>query len=259
MKVFYSLALFTLLISCKDNKEVNAKTDSISQKEILNTKDTINKIPSEFKSEIRPNEKLKLQQVYTDTAEFVRFNEGGDYSYVEIKKNNKIISLTTNLTEAENPNYTMGDIFDFKWQIDSVFISGDGERRDFTEWFVSAKKVKDGSVTLFRKKYPKPIKYYWAEEEDKYSTEFKDYLYTLVEYYLANSKSELVKANLKDPDLSLTYSIEDRESDGRSYTVLGIANEFENRTSIMQWLYVDNVTRVLYEYDLPNEKLIEFK
>lgn len=259
MKVFYSLALFTLLISCKDNNDVATKADSISQKEVPNTKDTINKIPSEFKSEIRPSEKLKLQQVYTDTAEYVGFNEGGDYSYVKIKKNNKVAFLTSNLTSEEELKYTLGDIYEFKWKIDSVFISGDGETRDFTEWFVSAKKVKDGSVTLFRKKHPEPMKYNWADGEDKYTTEFKDYLYTLVEYYLANSKSELVKANLNDPNLSISYSIEDREEDGRSYTVLGIANEFENRTSIMQWLYVDKATRVLYEYDLPNEKLIEFK
>ncbi|MFG4002291.1 hypothetical protein B0A67_00105 [Flavobacterium aquidurense] len=259
MKLFYSLALITLLISCKENKEIAAKANPASQKTNSNSDDAISQsIPKEFESEIRPNEKLKLQQVYTDVAEYMGFNEGGDYSYVEIKKNNKIISLTSNLMGDERPDYTMGDIYEFKWNIDSVFIAGDGERRDFTEWFISAKKVKDGSVSLFRKKHPKPMKYNWSGE-NAYSTEFKDYLYTQVEYYLANSKSELVKADLEDPNINLVYSIEERAFKGRSYIVLGVAKEFENRTSIMQWLYIDNETRILYEYDLPNEKLVEFK
>lgn len=259
MKLFYSLVLFALLISCKGNKEIAAKANAAAQKTNFGSNDSISRvIPKEFESEMRPNEKLKLQQVYTDVAEYMGFNEGGDYSYVEIKKNNQIISLTSNLVGDEKPNYTMGDIYEFKWNIDSVFIAGDGERRDFTEWFISAKKVKDGSVTLFRKKHSKPMKYNWSGE-NAYSTEFKDYLYAQVEYYLANSKSELVKADLEDPNVNLVYSIEEREFEGRSYIVLGVASEFENHASVMQWLYIDNETRILYEYDLGNEKLIEFK
>jgi hypothetical protein len=257
MKYFYSFLLLALLFSCKDSKEDNSKaSNDVSHKTVIDSNDSINKSNSvDVASLIRANEKLKPQQVYTDIVEFVEYDETGEFPLFIIKKNNQSVSLVTEF--EKDPKYTRGDIFEMKWKIDSLMVGGE-EGVSFTEWLISAKKVKDGSVSLFRKKHPKPMKYNWAEE-DKYSTEFKDYLYTLVEYYLANSKSELVKANLKDPDLNLTYSIEDREEEGRSYTVLGIANEFENRTSIMQWLYVDNATRVLYEYDLANEKLIEFK
>ena len=68
----------------------------------------------------------------------------------------------------------------------------------------------------------------------------------------------MIKSTIESPDASLTYSIEDGEKSGRSYTILGISNEFENRTSIIQWLYLDNENRKLYEYDLGNDKLIEF-
>jgi hypothetical protein len=110
---------------------------------------------------------------------------------------------------------------------------------------------------LFLKKYKKPIKYYTDKED--YTTDYKDYLYTQVEYYVANSKNELVKGAIKDPNADLSYSIEEKEKDGRSYTVLGISNDFEHHTNIIQWLYLDNENRNLYEYDLPNDKLVEFK
>ena len=254
MKLFYSFALIAVLASCTDKNKTDAAKANISKKEKINTTP---KVPyfNDYKSDLRPNEKLKLDKIYSDTAEFVEFNDGGDYSYVVIKKDNKTIALTTN--EALASDYTRGDIFNVKWKMDSVFIAGDGERLDFTEWFVSAEKVKDGSVTLFRKKHKKPIRYYWSGDEE-YSTAYKDYLYTLVEYYLANSKIELVKSNIESPDANLIYSIEDGEKNGRSYTVLGISNEFEHRTSIIQWLYLDNENRKLYEYDLGNDKLIEF-
>ncbi|PBJ15836.1 hypothetical protein [Flavobacterium sp. ACN6] len=255
MKLLYSIAILALLSSCTEkNKTGNDKPDVISQTE-KEVSDTILKSADDYKSDLRPNEKLKLDQVYSDRAEFVEFNDGGDYSYVVIKKDHKTIALTTN--EGEGSSFTRGDIFEVKWKMDSVYIAGEGEKLEITEWFVSAEKVKDGSVSQFRKKYKKPIKYYWSGEEH-YTVDYKDYLYTLVEYYLANSKKELVKSNIQSPDASLTYSIEDGEKNGRSYTILGISNEFENRTSIIQWLYLDNENRKLYEYDLGNDKLIEF-
>jgi len=255
MKLLFPLLMLAILSSCTDKNKLDTdKAGAIPQKEKVNS-DPVVQSSEDYKSDLRPNEKLKLDQVYSDTAEFVEFSDGGDYSYVIIKKDHKTIALTTNENSASS--YTRGDIFDVKWKVDSVFIAGEGEKLEFTEWFVSAAKIKDGSVSLFRKKYKEPIKYTWSGEE-QYTVSFKDYLYTLVEYYLANSKKELVKSNLENPDANLTYSIENQKRDGRDYTVLGIANEFENRTSIMQWLYLDTENNKLYEYDLGNDKLIEF-
>lgn len=256
MKKLYCLAVLALLISCKEEKKTDSKkVEDTVQKDSTFIEETSNQnLLDSLVSDLRPGEKLELEKVYTDEAEFVMFDTGGDYSYFVIKKDNKTIGLTSNI--QEELNYTRGDIFEVKWKIDSSFVAGDGERLEYTEWFISAKKVKDGSVSLFRKKYTKQLKYTWSGEIE-YGTEFKDYLYDVVEYYLANSTQELIKSHIKG-NSDLTYSIEERKEKDRNYIVLGIATEFEHRTSIIQWLYIDVEDRKLYEYDLGNDKLVEF-
>ncbi|MCV9927623.1 hypothetical protein OIU83_08180 [Flavobacterium sp. LS1R49] len=254
MKLLYSFILLVLLSACKEKKEIDSNI--IPQKTEVGSNDSVSKSNLEVATSlIRPKEELKRQKIYSDIAEFVEYDEMGEFPLFIVKKNNEIISLATNL--EKDPKYTRGDIFEMKWKIDSLMVGGE-EGVSFTEWLVDAKKIKDGSVSLFRKKYKKPIKYYWGGEEDTYTTEYKDYLYTLVEYYLANSKVELVKVTIKNPDANLIYSIEDGEKEGRSYTVLGISNDFEHHTNIIQWLYVDRLTKELYEYDLASDKLIKF-
>ncbi|RZJ53793.1 MAG: hypothetical protein EOO44_07310 [Flavobacterium sp.] len=256
MKYIY---LFTLLalFSCNDNKVSASKTSN--QKPVADT--AVSKeadyMPEEVNvfSAIRPDERLNKGEINVDQAEYVEYDDNGDYNLFTIKKDKEIVSLHTNFEGASK--FLRGDIVEITWKMDIAYIAGEGEKPEYTEWLVSAKKIKDGSVSLFRKKYTKPIKYNWPADQE-YTTEFKDYLYTLVEYYLANSTKDLVKANLKNPDTNLVYSIEDGEKNGRSYTILGISNEFENHTSIIQWLYFDNENHKLYEYDLANEKLVEF-
>ena len=40
--------------------------------------------------------------------------------------------------------------------------------------------------------------------------------------------------------------------------VISLETNHENKQSVIQWLYIDNENRKLYEYDIFNEKLIEF-
>lgn len=255
MKHFYCLAVLVLLFSCKENKETNPENLNKVQKDTTSLKETEAGPDRIETSDLRPNEKLKLQQVYTDLVEYVDFDANGDFTLFTVQKDKHLVSFYNNLESAGS--FKRGDLLEVKWKIDTIYIAGEGEKEDFGEWLVDAKKVKDGNVSLFLKKYKKPIKYYTAKED--YTTDYKDYLYTQVEYYLANSKNELVKAALKDPNADLSYSIEEKEKEGRSYTVLGISNDGEHHTNIIQWLYLDNENRNLYEYDLPNDKLIEFK
>lgn len=252
----YPLVLVALLLfSCKDEKKTTSETalktniNKEKQAEMTSQQES-------FFSAIRPGEKLDKRKEYADEVEYTDYDDNGDYNLFTIKKDKQTVALHTNFEGADK--FYRGDILEITWKIDSTYSAGDGEKLDFTPWLIKARKVKDGSVSQFKKKYKKPIKYYWAEEEE-YSASFKDYLYTLVEYYLANSKKELVKANLQNPDTNLVYSIESGDKNGQSYTILGISNEFENHTSIIQWLYLDTETRKLYEYDLPNDQLIEFK
>lgn len=256
MKQLYCLAVLTVLFSCKENKETTSEKlnkeiskDTITVKEATGQSSALN-----LKSDLRPDEILKLQEVYQDAVEFVNFDGNGDYALFTVQKNKKLISFFTNLEQASE--FKRGDVLEADWKMDTIYEAGDGEKLEFAEWLIKARKVKDGNASLFRKKHPKPIKYY-SEKED-YTADFKDYLYEQVEFYLANSKNELVKSAIKDPKADLSYSIEEKDRDGRSYIVLGISNDFEHHTNIIQWLYLDNENRKLYEYDLPNDKLIQF-
>jgi hypothetical protein len=256
MKQFYCLALFVLLLSCKENKETTAENlDKTVQKDTINVKDASNIASDEnLVSDLRPDEKLKTEETYSDQVEFVNFDGNGDYALFTVQKNKKLVSFYTNLEDAGI--FKRGDVLDVNWKMDTIYEAGEGEKQDFGEWLIIAKKVKDGPVSLFRKKYTKAIKY--TSEKDELTADFKNYLYEQVEYYLANSRNELVKLAIKSPNADLSYSIEEKEKDGRSYYVLGISNDFEHHTNIIQWLYLDNETRNLYEYDLPNDKLIKF-
>lgn len=253
MKYFLLISV-VLLFSCTD-KKVSVPKKSNDTTGV--TSKNIDVIPEEVNvfSAIRPDERLNKGEQYADEAEYVDYDANGDYALFTVKKGKEVVALQTNFEGSDQ--FNRGDVLKITWKMDSTFIAGEGEKLDFTEWLINAEKVKDGNVSLFKKKYPKPIKYTWAEVEE-YTKDFKDYLYTQVEYYLANSKKDLVKAHLKNPDTELVYSIEDRQKDGRSYTVLGIANEFEHHISIIQWLYLDSENRKLYEYDLANDKLVEF-
>lgn len=256
MKQLYCLVLLTALFSCIDNKETTSENlnksvlkDSTTVKETTNKSSGLN-----LKSNLRSDEKLELQQVYNDNVEFVNFDGNGDYALFTVQKNNKLISLYTDLADAKA--FKRGDILDVAWKMDTIYEAGEGEKQEFAEWLVNAKKVKDGNVSLFRKKHPKQIKYF-TEKED-FTADFKDYIYEEVEFYLANSKNELVQIAIKDPKADLSYSIEEKDREGHSYIVLGISNDFEHHTNIIQWLYLDNENRKLYEYDLPSDKLVQF-
>lgn len=256
MKQIYFLALFTLLFSCKENKETNSENINKSvQKDTLDAKEKSDTVSKDiFASDLRPNEKLKIGQNYSDTVEYVEFDDNGDFPLFTVRKNKKTVSLVTNSDDA--PKFKRGDVLEIKWRVDTLYVAGESEELNFTEWLINVKKVKDGNVTLFLKKYKKPIKYY--SDKGDYTDSFKDYLYTQVEYYLANSKQDLVKAAIKSPDADLSYSIEEKEKDGHPYYVLGISNDFEHHNNIIQWIYLESDSRIIYEYDLANDKLVEF-
>lgn len=246
---------FCFLTSCdkknKPNDLAELKSENVQGSESVK-KDKINYATSP----IRPNQKLEVGTQMTDSFEFINYNDDGDYFLIFVKKNNEKFSLIYDWDVSEKYKFNRGDIINIGWKMDSMWVSGDGESLHFAEWAKSATKVKDGNVSLFKRKYKKPLKFNYQKE---YSDSYLDKIYLLVEYYLANSKQELVKANLNDPNIDIEYSTEERTLDGKEYIVIGIGNNFENHTSIMQWLYIETGEELeLYEYDLANEKLIKF-
>lgn len=257
MKQLYCLALFVLLLSCKENKDTTAENlDKTVQKDSTNVKSATNIATNEnLVSYLRPNEKLKIEETYSDQVEFVNFDGNGDYALFTVQKNKKLVSFYTNLEDARP--FKRGDILDVNWKMDTIYEAGEGEKQDFGEWLITAKKVKDGPVSLFRKKYKNPIKYY-SEKEDTYTAGFQDFLSTEVEYYLANSKNEAVKTAIKDPETNFSYAVTEKQKGEKSYYVIDISTDFQHNSTILQSIYLDSATNILYEYDLPNDKLIKF-
>ena len=212
---------------------------------------------STFYSDIRPNESLQLGTLYTDSFEYIGYNDDGDEFLIDVIKDDKIHGLINDdIHIVSDLNLNRGDMVKIQWQIDSLRPAGDEEMLWFEEYAVKITKTKDGNVSLFKKIYPKPIKYY---SESDYSDSFLDKIYRNVEYYLANSKQDLVKLAINNPKNSLIYSIEEREMDNINYCVVGVYNEFENTHSIIQWIYMSLDFQKIFEYDLPNDELIEFK
>ena len=110
----------------------------------INRNGEFNEIKTNFKSDIRPNLKIILNKIYTDTIEFGAYNDNYDYWYLEGKKNGNEIRLIYNWKEGTESKYDFkyGDILKVQWKMDSIFIAGDGETLDFAERVIDAVKIK---------------------------------------------------------------------------------------------------------------------
>lgn len=235
MKKIVAFSLLIYCISCSPGPEKNKNKKIVRKKEIQQI----------------AVEKDSLQR---DTIEFVSYNDDFDYSQLNGKKGKEEISYIND--QNNDRSFLRGDLIAIEYKNDSIYIAGDGETPQNAEWIVSAKKIKDGKVSKFRKEYNQPIKYHYSKENEISST-YLDHLYKLAEYYIANSKNNLIKLFVKNRD-ALAYSVEKQTKENKEYYVLGIYTESEHKINTFQWLYIDPETDTIYEYDLPNDKLIKF-
>lgn len=257
MKQWILLFGMSIFYSCKDVQHKDTNKPSVDSSSVvpLKIRDTLPEVL--YKSELSPGNKLPIGKVFTDTVTFVERDDNGDYFLFYIRKKNRLISLVYDDLAEQKLDFLRGDSLVIEWKMDSIWIAGDGDRLDFKERLVGVKKIKDSKVAAFRKSYTKPLKY-WYGQDTEYTDELKDYLYRLVEYYIAYSKQPLVLMHLKMPETDFVYSIEDRDEKGRHYISLGLSNDQGTHSNIIQWLYLDSETHALYEYDLANDKLIPF-
>lgn len=127
----------------------------------------------------------------------------------------------------------------------------------FSSSIAAQNKNSVAKVSDFRKNYGKEI-YYNYSGDFNYSQKYLEELYLKVEYYVANSKNELLKNIIANKD-RLEYSVEEQQRNGKEYTVLGIGTVTEGRITKAQWIYYDAENKILYEYDLPNDELVVFE
>lgn len=96
-----------------------------------------------FESKLRPNEKLYTNQQYRDTVEYTDFDDNGDYWSISVSKNNTTTTLLDALTPGDTIVNTLkkGDQIEIVWEMDSMWIAGDGESLWIDEWISEIKKL----------------------------------------------------------------------------------------------------------------------
>lgn len=254
IQAFCTLALLSLLWSCKGRATQKQSVQEIPKPLPTGTKDSISSGLQQ--SDIRPGHNLVLGQVYTDTIIFREYNDNGDYYLLSGQKNNKEVSLIYDW-DQNSLTLNRGDIVKISWKIDSIRLAGDSEVLVFTEKALNAIRIKEGNVSLFRKRYKKEISYHYPDED--YTPTALDRIYRMVEYYIANAENELLHASLNSKEAVLSYSIEQKKEKGKEYTVVGLTHTLDHHSSIIQWLYISfEEKETLYEYNIATGQLAEF-
>ncbi|WP_264524431.1 hypothetical protein [Flavobacterium sp. N502536] len=239
----YIIIFLSFALQSCENKAKNTDETKNTDQHKSDTKQTDSKIAQ------------AKEEVFKDIFEFSDYNDDADYTSLSAKKGDELYGFVND--KNQDRSLLRGDVCEIQWKKDTIYVAGDGETPMLEDWLISVRKIKDGNVSKMRKEYKKEFKYHWGKEND-YSRGFLDKIYLLTEYYIANSKNELLLLHLKNKE-QISYSIENQKRENKDFTVMGIGYDFENRFTIMQWLYYDGDTDKLYEYDLPNDKLNEFK
>ena len=99
-----------------------------------------------------------------------------------------------------------------------------------------------------------------STENRAYNTNWQD---DLISYYVRNSKNELIVSALKSKD-NLDWQFDQTiKNDSTQFYIykIGVHVTEEDgsnpRFSSCGWVYLDSVKRKLYEYDLPNDTIVE--
>lgn len=187
---------------------------------------------------------------------FLELQEGGDIEPIIVKNGEQRLTFVYQPDSFVELNLLRGDSILINWEERDLELAGDtGTVRE--KVVTKILKIKDSKILDFRSKYGKDLVFQYPMDSN-YTETFKDYLYHWVEYYLTISKTLPVEDLIIDKSNTIFYSIEDAEKNGRSYTLIGIGIKASpENSSILQWLYLDNESHQMYEYDLGKDELIE--
>lgn len=187
---------------------------------------------------------------------FLELQEGGDIEPIIVKNGEQRLTFVYQPDSFVELNLLRGDSILINWEERDLELAGDtGTVRE--KVVTKILKIKDSKILDFRSKYGKDLVFQYPMDSN-YTETFKDYLYHWVEYYLTISKTLPVEDLIIDKSNTIFYSIEDAEKNERSYTLIGIGvKSSPENSSILQWLYLDNESHQMYEYDLGKDELIE--
>ena len=124
VKLFLSIVLLLFLNSCKEATDTEKKsiiketTQKVEKtKNEVNPKDSVKlKLPIDYKSQLRPNQKIEIKKIYADTLNYLGHEDGGDYGLFYAEKNNKNITLVHNTDSIYS--FVKGDKFIVNWKAD---------------------------------------------------------------------------------------------------------------------------------------------
>lgn len=94
---------------------------------------------------------------------------------------------------------------------------------------------------------------------------FNNWKDELISDYVKNSKKELIKVHFKAKDQLEWFLDRTQKNDSTQFYIYNIGVDVaeedgsEPRFSSCGWVYLDSVKRKLYEYDLPNDTIVEWK
>ncbi len=197
-------------------------------------------------SVIRPNEKLQVKKIYTDSLEYIDYNDDGDYSFFVVRKNNKNFRLLDGRTDRETyPGLNRGDKIEIQWKIDSVLVGADSENWEMIEWVISINGIEDGKLSTFRKINKKSIVYTFIDDfSDIGKRDFKKE----IEYFLANTTDENILQCLSNENGEILVYISSYRSEYEEYTrgVPSIMARIENHNQ-------DELFRLGIEFEYDGE------
>lgn len=87
----------------------------------------------------------------------------------------------------------------------------------------------------------------------------------LIADYIRNSKNELIKSSFENDEYIQWILDRTKKNDSTQFYIYNIGVDVaeedgsEPRFSSCGWVYLDSVKRKLYEYDLPNDTIVEWK
>ncbi len=188
------LVLLTVLLSfcinaCKDTSVESKKTASDiefkTETEVIETQikqESDKKTPttSKLSSALRPNEKIELGKTYTDTVDYISFDDNSDYWYFLAQKNKDTVQI---MYHADIPinELVKGDKIVIDWEIKILEEAGDDDITYVKPYLISFRKI--SAAELIDEK----VKVLWRE--NLYDEDLETEINTLVlnDDYLKNT------------------------------------------------------------------------
>jgi hypothetical protein len=81
---------------------------------------------------------------------------------------------------------------------------------------------------------------------------------SLIRNYIANTDNELISSSRKQ-NINEQWILDTQSRNNRIYFVAEIGHDFEYKFVPEAWIYIDTLTKALFEYNVENDTLIKWK